>query len=289
MENFQDWEKAGKIASEAREFGRKLIKEGVSLLEVTEKVEGKIVSLGGKLAFPTQISLNEIAAHYNAVVDDKIVFGKDIVKIDIGVHINGAIGDTACTVDLTGENKDLVKASEEALKNAIKVAKPGVMLKDIGAKIHETITGYGFSPIRNLCGHGLGLFQIHEKPSIPNFDNGDEMELEEGDTIAIEPFATTGSGIVMEGKNSEIYRFVQRKATRNPNARKIMNFVEEEFKELPFSKRVLAKKFGNVTLPLLLLERDNILDQYKQLVEKTKCLVSQAEHSLVVGKKVITE
>ena len=89
MENFQDWEKAGKIASEAREFGRKLIKEGVSLLEVTEKVEGKIVSLGGKLAFPTQISLNEIAAHYNAVVDDKIVFGKDIVKLErLKVHLN---------------------------------------------------------------------------------------------------------------------------------------------------------------------------------------------------------
>jgi len=289
MENFQDWEKAGKIASEAREFGRKLIKEGVSLLEVTEKIEDKIISLGGKLAFPTQFSLNEVAAHYNAVVNDKTVFGKDVVKLDLGACFNGAIGDTACTVDLSGENKELVKASEEALKNAIKVAKPGVMLKDIGAKIHETITGYGFSPIRNLCGHGLGLFQIHDKPSIPNFDNGDETELEEGDTIAIEPFATTGSGVVIEGKNSEIYRFIQRKATRNPNARKIMNFVETEFKELPFSKRVIAKKFGNVTLPLILLERDGIIDQYKQLIEKTKCLVSQTEHSLIVGKKVITK
>lgn len=289
MENFQDWEKAGKIASEAREFGKKLIKEGASLIEVTEKIEEKIISLGGQLAFPAQISLNEVAAHYNALVDEKIIFGKDIAKLDIGVHINGAIGDTACTVDLTGENKDLVKASEEALKNALKMVKPGVKVNEIGFKIHETITSYGFSPIRNLCGHGLGLFNIHDKPSIPNFDNGDETVLEKDDVIAIEPFATKGSGIVIEGKNSEIYRFVRRKATRNPNARKIMDFIEKEFKELPFSKRILTKKFGNVTLPLLLLEKDGIIDQYKQLVERSKGLVSQAEHSVVVGKKVITE
>lgn len=284
-----DWIKAGEIAGKARDFGVKLIKKGEKLIIVTEKVEEKIYELGGKLAFPTQISRNEVAAHYNAFVNDETVFDNDIVKIDVGVQINGAIGDTATTVDLTGENEALVKASRDALNNALKIVKPGVKLNEIGRVIQETISNAGFAPIRNLCGHGLGEYQIHDSPSVPNFDNGDETELEGGQTIAIEPFASTGSGIVVEGKESEIYKFLEKKPTRNPMARKVMAFIEEEYNGLPFAKRHLFKKFGNVNLALKLLERGGILHQYHHLVDKTKGLVSQAEHSVIVGKKVTTK
>ena len=289
MKDFQDWIKAGEIAGKARDFGAKLIKKGEKLIVVTEKVEEKIKELGGELAFPTQISRNEVAAHYNAIVNDETVFGNDVVKIDVGVQINGAIGDTATTVDLTGENQDLVDASRDALNNALKVVKAGVTLKEVGKVIQETISSAGFAPVRNLCGHGLDIYKIHDVPSVPNFDNGDETVLKEGQTIAIEPFASKGSGIVVEGKKSEIYRFLERKPTRNPTARKVMAFVEKEYNGLPFAKRHLVKKFGNVSLALALLERDGVLQHYNQLVDKSKGLISQAEHSVIVGKKVTTK
>ena len=96
----EDWIKAGEIASKAREYGKELIKVGVSHLDVTEKIEAKILELGGGIAFPTQISINNLAAHYTALLGNDFDFKEgDVCKLDLGVHINGAIGDTAVTVD----------------------------------------------------------------------------------------------------------------------------------------------------------------------------------------------
>src|SRR3989344_8274742 len=117
MENLSEWKKAGEIAAEAREYGKTLIKENASLLDVTEKIEKKIFQLKGKPAFPVQISLNSTAAHYNALVDDKTIIWNDVAKLDIGVHVNGCIGDTAVTVCLNKEYNELAKASEKALEN----------------------------------------------------------------------------------------------------------------------------------------------------------------------------
>ena len=164
---------AGKIAAQALKYGGKLIKVGESLLDVTEKVEQKVLDLGAEFAFPPQISLNEIAAHYCADPNDETKFKEgDIAKLDVGVMIDGYIGDNALTVDL-GDNEKLVRASREALNKAIEIIKPGVTLSEIGKTIHDTITGYGFAPVRNLSGHGLDKYVFHDKPSIPNFDNGD--------------------------------------------------------------------------------------------------------------------
>ncbi|MBS3166433.1 type II methionyl aminopeptidase [Candidatus Woesearchaeota archaeon] len=284
MENLRDYEKAGKIAAECLEFGRKLIKVNSSLFEVAEAVEKKIYDLGGKPAFPVNISINEIAAHFTPEINDKTIFKKgDLIKLDVGVHVNGCIGDNACTIDLGG-NKDLVKASEEALEKAIKIIKPGIKLRDIGKEIQEVIIKAGFSPIRNLCGHQVDQYVQHAGLTIPNYDNGSEIELEEGMIIAIEPFATTGEGVVIDGKPSGIFRLIQAKNTRNMDARKIIKFIEENFKTLPFAKRWL-KQFNNLNFNLQTLEREGIIEEYKMLVERSKGLVSQAEKTVLVGEK----
>ena len=214
--------KAGKIAAQARDYGASLIKIGSSLLEVTEKVESKITELGGGFAFPPQISVNDIAAHYCAEPDDKTVFNKgDVVKIDVGVHVDGYIGDTAVTVDL-GNNKDLVAASSEALENAISMIRPGVPLGEIGRKIQASIQKYGFSPVKNLSGHGLGQFIFHGKPSIPNFDTKDPSRLERGMVVAIEPFATPGHGLIYESSNANIFSMQNQKPVRNIITRQVL-------------------------------------------------------------------
>jgi len=279
--------KAGKIAAEALEYGRKLIKEGAKLLDVSDLIEKKIDDLGGKPAFPVQISCDSIAAHYCADPDDKTVFDKQVCCLDIGVHIDGFIGDTACTVDLSGAYSDLVKASEEALKEAIKIVQIGTAVNEIGKAIQETISSFGFSPIKNLTGHGLSRFNIHDAPTIPNFDTGDRTELEKGMVIAIEPFATDGMGMVYEQERANIFSLLQKKPVRSTFAREILKEIEK-YQGLPFTTRWLARKFPlpKVNFALRELLRNDIIRQYPPLPEKKKGIVSQAEHSLIVDDKV---
>ncbi len=286
--NIEDWKKAGQIAAQALEYGAGLIKPGTKLLEVSELVEKKIKELGGKPAFPVQISCDHIAAHYCAEPDDSIVFDKQVACLDVGVHVNGAIGDNATTVDLSGEWAELVKASREALDAAIKVCKIGTPLGEIGKAIHEVITGYGFSPIKNLSGHGLARFNVHDSPTIPNYDNGNTAELEKGRIIAIEPFATNGTGMIYETDRANIFALVNKKPVRNMITRKVLKEIET-FEDLPFTTRWLTKKFplGSVNLALRDLLNHKIIRDYPPLPDKTKGIVTQAEHSLLIDDKVV--
>ena len=286
----EDYFKSGEICKKAREYGITLIKEGTKLWDIAEKIEEKIRELGGECAFPVDVSLNYVAAHDTPKFnDDRILNISDVVKLDIGVHVNGKVSDTAVTVEVgTNKYEKLIKASEEALDNAIKIIKPGVKLKEIGNLIQKTIQKYGFSPIINLSGHGVDEYVVHSKPIIPNCDNNDNTELKENMVIAIEPFATDGEGKVTEGKPSGIYELISEKNIRNDNARKILNFVKEKYKTLPFCERWIIKEFGNsAKLSLLLLEREGIIKQFNVLPEIKKGQVSQAERTVIVGKGVI--
>jgi len=167
----KDWIKAGEIASEALEYGKDLIKKDKSVLEIVESVEAKIFQLGGKPAFPTNISINEIAAHYSPVKDDFSIKESDIVKLDVGVHVNGAIGDNALTV---GNNKELIEASREALNEAIKIIQIGTKLREIGRVVDKTISSYGFKSIKNLTGHSIDIYEQHAGLSVPNYDDGNK-------------------------------------------------------------------------------------------------------------------
>jgi len=288
VNNLEDLKNAGSIAAQALKYGESLIKPGASLLEVSDMVEAKIIELGGEMAFPAQISCNQIAAHYCAEPDEDIIFKDQLACLDVGVHINGNIGDNALTVDLSGQNTELVKASREALNNAIKIIRPGITLAEIGKTIQETIESFGFVPIRNLAGHGLGHYGIHTSPSIPNFDTKEIKELEEGMVIAIEPFATNGAGMIYEGDRANIFSMDQKRPTRNPFAREILKEIEK-FKNLPFTTRWLTKKFhvAKVNSGLKELILNGTLHKYPPLSDRDKGLVSQAEHSLLVQDKPI--
>lgn len=288
MKNLEDWKKAGRIAAEALEFGRGLIKKGSSLLEVSDKIEEKIHTLGGKPAFPVQMSCDHFAAHYCADPDEKTVFDKQVVCLDIGVHVNGAIGDNAATVDLSGEYSDLVKASREALNAAAKVLQIGIQVNKIGCVIQETIQGFNLSPIKNLSGHGLELYDIHTTPTIPNFDNGNDEKLKKGQIIAIEPFATNGAGMIYETERANIFALKSPKPVRSPFAREILRYIHEEYQTLPFTTRWLVRKFGQGKTNLALKELVNlgVLDKFPPLPEKNKGMVSQAENTFLIDEKV---
>lgn len=287
MDDLRQWERAGKLAAEALEYGRKLIKKGESLLKASNLIDQKILDLGGRPAWPSQISCNETAAHYCADPDDSSAFQDQVASLDVGVHLDGFIGDNACTVDLSGSHSDLLKASEEALNNAIKIIRPGTKVREIGKVIESTIAEFNLKPIYNLSGHGISRWIIHDKPSIPNYDNKDNSELKEGQIIAIEPFATTGTGMIEETDKSNLFSLANKKPVRSPYAREILSFVEKEFNNLPFTTRWLSAKFGlgKTNLALKELLRLGILESHPPLVEKTKGLVSVFEKTVLVGDK----
>lgn len=283
----EKWREAGKIGSEALAYAKSIVKQGTPLLELAEKIEKFIQDRKASFAFPINLSKDEIAAHSIPLQNDEEL-AEGLLKVDLGVSLDGYISDLSCTIDLTKEKKHgkLIEASEKALQEAIKLIKPGIEIGKIGAVIQKTISSYGFAPVVNLSGHELQQWNLHAGLTIPNFDNNSQVKLKEGQVLAIEPFATTGQGMIQDGKPSGIYKFLEKHNARDPLAKEILTFIEQEYHELPFSSRWIVKKFGTRALfSLRALEQAQALHHFKQLVEKTKMPVSQAEATVLVTKE----
>ncbi len=283
---------AGKIAQEVKKYIKPLIKKNSSLLEIAEKIENKIVELGGKPAFPTNLSINEIAAHYTPSYNDETL-AHGLLKVDFGAHMDGWASDTAFSIDLenSNENKKLIEASEKALQKAEETITKGVTTNEIGKFIQEAIENYGFSPIINLSGHQIDQYSLHSGLNIPNIDDRRNIKIHPG-LYAIEPFATNGNGKVKDGKLSGIYSLIDYRNIRNPDAREILEYIAEEYQQLPFCSRWIIKKFGTrAIIALKQLEQNGNLHQYAQLVESGKGIVAQTENTVLIeenGKKTIT-
>ncbi|HII65995.1 TPA: type II methionyl aminopeptidase [Candidatus Woesearchaeota archaeon] len=286
-ETRQRYIRAGRISAEALEYGKGLIKKGNSLLETTELIEKKIPELGGKPAFPVQISCDHIAAHYCPEQDDSVVFGNQLVSLDLGVHVDGAVGDTAYTIDLSGNYPDAVKAAQQALAEALKIVGVGVTLGEIGKAIQDTIAGYGLAPVRNLSGHGIDIYNIHTEPTVPNCDTHDKTALRKGQVIAIEPFATTGLGMVQESGAASVFMLVAKKPVRNPITREVLRRIES-YEGLPFCRRWLVREFGQKTnYALRELAMLGMIEQFPPLVEVKKGVVAQAEHTVLIEEEPV--
>ena len=274
----ENYRKAGRILAKVCQEGRSKVDVDVPLIEVAEFVEGSIRKEGAEPAFPCNISRDREAAHYTPGPEDDSIFGESMTKLDIGVHVDGYIADAAITVDLSG-HPELVEASQAALSAAIELVTPGVNTADIGVAIEQAITGYGFKPVANLTGHGLERYSAHAEPVIPNkvLDKG--VTLKEGDVIAIEPFATNGSGRISEASQTEIFGFSIRRPVRSPQARDLLKEIQK-YTTLPFARRWLVGE--RIDYALMQLLRAGIIHSYPVLWEVEGALVSQAEHTVIV-------
>jgi methionyl aminopeptidase len=281
-----DYIKAGKIASEVRELARNKDWVGKTLYEICETIESEIQSRGGKCAFPVNASLNEIAAHYTAEPNDpKILTSSDLIKIDLGVQINGYIADTAVSVSYDPQSTILVEAAEEALKAAMAMVKEGTKSSDIGKTIQKTVMQYNLKPIGNLSGHSLEQYTIHAGKSIPNMWSIGSFSLSSKEAYACEPFVTTskGLGFVREGKTKNIFGLVSRKKTKNENANKLVDFIWDNFNTLPFALRWITKSYEEKEARTLLEEliKNKIVRAYPVLNEANGQKVAQAEHTFI--------
>ncbi len=290
-QDIKDIKKAGEISKKVKEFARNLIKPGMPLLEIADKIESKIIELGGKPAFPCNLSLNEIAAHFTPPFNDETL-ASGLLKVDLGVHINGWTADTAFSLDLENstENKKLIEAAELALKKATETISLNVTLSEIGKSIEHSIKSFHFQPIQNLSGHKIDKFDLHSGLTIPNFDNSSNKTIQEG-LYAIEPFSTSGLGSVKDGKPSGIYKLESPGNVRDSFAREVLSFIQEEYFNLPFCNRWIHKKFGSRgLLALRQIEQAGLLHHYPQLIESGNKKVAQAEHTVLITKneKTIT-
>ena len=281
--------KAGEIAIEVKKYARSFIKKDIPLLEIADKIEAKIIELGGKPAFPTNTSINEIAAHYTPSHDDETK-AHGLLKVDLGVQVEGWLSDTAFSLDLENneENKKLIEIAKTALENAQKTIKEGISTNEIGKIVQETIESRGFSPIINLSGHEMKQNELHAGLTIPNIDDKRKITIKKG-LYAIEPFATNGSGRVYDGKPSGIYMVTDSKNIRSSIAREVLKFILEEYYTLPFCSRWLVKKFGTRALfGLRQLEENGNLHHFPQLIETGKGKVAQAENTVLVNEEGVT-
>lgn len=279
--------KAGEITKQIKVYARTIVKKGVPLIEIAEKIEEKIIELGGKPAFPCNLSIDNIAAHYTPSHDDTTL-AHGLLKVDFGVHIDGWIADTSLSFDLENleENKKIIKAAESALSKAQENFKEGVNLSEIGKIIEKEIESQGFSPIINLSGHGIDEYDLHAGVTVPNYDDSRDIKAKKG-LYAIEPFVTTGSGRVHDGRPSGIYHLQSEKNVRSPIAREVLEFIIKNYKTLPFCSRWLVKKLGTKALfGLKQLEDNGNLHHYAKLVETPGSKVSQAENTILVDKEI---
>ncbi len=288
--DYDELRSVGSVSYTALAEAKGYVREGASLLDVAERLEAYMKDKGFGLAFPVNISINEVAAHYAPYAGDGRVFSpSDLVKIDLGARKGHSLGDCAITIDLSGRYAKLVEASEKCLEDAISLVRAGREVREIGRGIAETAKEYGFEPIRNLGGHGLSDTELHADVFIPNYDNGDSTVLEEGQVIAIEPFITTGQGYVEEDETAYIFQKNGAVSVRSDAARRLAAFIDLNYETFPFAERWLVSAFPEMSeftirKALREFEMSGVLESFPPLIEKKKGMVAQTEKEMIVGK-----
>jgi methionyl aminopeptidase len=288
-EVFQKYRRAGKITREVREKMRITVREGMPIIDICEKAESLIRKKGGKPAFPCNVSVNEIAAHYTSPPQDKRTIPENsIVKIDIGVHVDGYIADTAVTVCFNPEYDDLVNTAKEALKKAVEILRPGLSTSRFGSTIQKTIKTRGFKPVSNLTGHLIGRYVIHAGKSLPNVFHISASRVKEGEIYGVEPFVTVAqaAGRVENGEEAHIFRYLKHRSLKDPYAKRLLSHIRKNFQTLPFTERWLQgcvppSRYKTAFSELL---SSKTLMSYPVFIEASGKPVAQAEHTILVVK-----
>lgn len=286
-EVLQKYRKAGKIAAEVRKEMRRFVREGMPIIDLCEEVESMIEKKGGKPAFPCNVSVNEIAAHYTSPPQDKqLIPENSIVKVDIGAHIDGYIADTAVTVCFNPEYENLVRTAEEALEKAIEILRPGLSISQFGTMIEKTIKSRGFKPISNLTGHQIGRYLVHAGRALPNVSQFSFSKINAGEIYATEPFVTVAdaAGKVKNEPEAYIFRFIKQKSLRDQYAKRLLFYIQKNFHTLPFTERWLGgcmpqSRYKNAFSELL---SSKSVISYPVFVEASRKPVAQAEHTVLI-------
>jgi methionyl aminopeptidase len=292
MSDFDDlaldkFRRSGKILRQTREELRSFVREGMPVIEICERAESLIRDKGGNPAFPCNVSIDDIAAHYTSPPNDtRTVPEKSVVKVDIGAHVDGYVTDTAITICFNPEYENLVETAERALKTAVDSILPDMSTSKLGMIIEKAIKTRGFKPVSNLTGHQVGRYLVHAGTSLPNVSHILSSKIKLGGVYAIEPFVTLPDAVgkVENGDDVTIFRFVKSRSVKNPHARQLLKHIEENFRTLPFAERwlqdIVPKEHYKEAFRELLTSK--ALMGYPIFIEASRKKVAQAEHTVLI-------
>lgn len=260
------------------------------------------------MGFPVGISANHVAAHDSANIGDKRKLSKnDIVKIDFGTHYDGYIIDSAFSVYFDNKFDNLAEATHEATMSTIKMVGPDTYISELSENIKEVIESYEVEidgvtypvkPVKNLGGHNIKQNTIHGGSLIlchpstdPSYKN---QRIEENTIYAIETFASTGKGFIVEDYNLESNHFMASDFNSQPKlvfdiSKKALQYVKKERGTLPFASRWAYANLSNskTMAGLNELANKNIIKRYPPLVDVKGSYTSQYEHTIYVSDKSV--
>lgn len=311
-EFLNDYRHAAEAHRQTRQWAQKNIKPGQTLTEIANGIEDSVRALVGHqgleegdaqiagMGFPTGLSINHCAAHYTPNLGNKMVLQQeDVMKVDIGVHVNGKIVDSAFTLAFNPRYDPLLEAVKAATNEGIKHAGIDARLGEIGGRIQEVMESYEIEldgvtypvkPIRNLNGHNILPYSIHGTKSVPIVKSNDQTKMEEGDVFAIETFGSTGKGYVIE--EGEVSHYARRGDApkmdlRLGSAKSLLNIINKNFGTLPFCRRYLDRLGQEkYLLGLNNLVSNGIVESYPPLVDKKGSYTAQFEHTILIRPTV---
>ena len=296
LEELEKFRLSGKILCETREVMRGYVKENMPVIDVCERAESLIRERGGFPAFPCNVSINEIAAHYTSPPGDvSVIPVGSTVKVDMGVHVDGYVTDTAFTVSFNPEGRSMVATAEFALKAVVESVRGEMSTGRIGGIIEAAIRNHGFKPVSNLTGHSVGRYLLHAGISIPNVATLSTSRVRVGDVFAVEPFVTQPDAIarVDDSPQKTIFRLVRAKSAKTVYAKQLLKHIETNFRTLPFAERwlfgVVPREHHAEAFKELLTSK--LVTSYPVFVEASGRPVAQAEHTLLIkedGCEILT-
>jgi len=309
-ENLREAAEAHRIV---RQWAKSWIKPGMKMIDIADTIETslrKTLDVDGlkrSIAFPTGLSLNHVAAHYTPNAGDtRVLQETDVLKVDIGLQVNGWIVDSAFTMAFDPMYDPLLQTVREATNAGVKAAGIDVRLCEVGEAIEEVMTSgevtigkrtHQIVPIRNLMGHSLGVYTIHAGKSVPCIKgSGDQTKMEEGDLFAIETFGSTGHGFVND--DMEISHFMKAPhlppggIRGGPKAKELYNFINKNYSTLAFARRWLDQAgITRYAIALKNLTDCGAVNPYPPLVDAEGSFTAQFEHTLCLkpsGKEVFS-
>jgi methionyl aminopeptidase len=278
---------SGKIAARILTEMREMVEPGARIIKLCSTAERKIREYGGKPAFPFNVSINHIAAHSTSPKGDKSEvpeFG--VAKLDVGVQVDGWIADTALTVDIDGSLEGMIAAADDALQEAIAMFKPGVALGDVGSTIESVIKEYGLRPISNLTGHSIKRNRLHAGKRVPNTKERGTPLIEAGEYYAIEPYATSGTGKVVDSEYVYIFGNTGVDNELEGTTEKLRTYLRKQYGPFPFASRWIAtgSKDIDIVEELRNLLKAKAIIGYPMQIEKKARPISQSEHTVFVAE-----
>ncbi|KAL9242589.1 hypothetical protein vseg_016575 [Gypsophila vaccaria] len=246
------------------------------------------------VAFPTCISVNNVVCHYSPLASDESVIEEgDVVKVDMGCHIDGFIATAAHTHvvqdgPVTGRKADVIAATNAAAEVALRLVRPGKKNKDVTEAIQKVAAAYDCKIVEGVLSHQLKQFVIDGNKVVLSVSSPemrvDDAEFEENEVYAVDILASTGDGKprMLDEKQTTVYKRAVDKNyhLKMKTSRFIFSEINQKFPILPFTARALEEK--RARLGLVECVNHELLQPYPVLHEKPGDFVAHIKFTVLL-------